>query len=261
MLKLTSFSPNIKERMDASCAIFDAKAQLVAQAEHVPIHLGSMLKAVGPDHRRGRDSWTPATSSSSTIRSSAARTCPTSRWSRPVHAGEHADRLCRDPRASFRRRRHGAGLDARQVERDLPGGPRHPAGAALPARRAAGRRAAPDPGQRAHRHRAPRRPQRAAGGDPHRRAAPRRAGRALWRARAGRGLRRDPRLCRAAHAQPHRRAAAGHLSRARTASTTTAAATSRCWSSCAWRCRATSCRSISRAPRRSGAATSTPSRR
>ena len=34
--------------MDASCAIFDAKAQLVAQAEHVPMHLGSMLKAVGP---------------------------------------------------------------------------------------------------------------------------------------------------------------------------------------------------------------------
>lgn len=48
VLKLTSFSPNIKERMDASCAIFDARAQLVAQAEHVPVHLGSMLKAVGP---------------------------------------------------------------------------------------------------------------------------------------------------------------------------------------------------------------------
>ncbi|MER9670838.1 hydantoinase B/oxoprolinase family protein [Mesorhizobium sp. M0203] len=48
VLKLTSFSPNIKERMDASCAIFDAKAQLVAQAEHVPVHLGSMLRAVGP---------------------------------------------------------------------------------------------------------------------------------------------------------------------------------------------------------------------
>src|SRR5262245_21580576 len=48
VLKLTSFSPNIKERMDASCAIFDARTQLIAQAEHVPIHLGSMLKAVGP---------------------------------------------------------------------------------------------------------------------------------------------------------------------------------------------------------------------
>lgn len=48
VLKLTSFSPNIKERMDASCAIFDARAQLVAQAEHVPVHLGSMLRAVEP---------------------------------------------------------------------------------------------------------------------------------------------------------------------------------------------------------------------
>src|SRR5579862_2583599 len=46
VLKRTSFSPNIKERMDASCAIFDADAQLVAQAEHVPVHLGSMLRAV-----------------------------------------------------------------------------------------------------------------------------------------------------------------------------------------------------------------------
>ena len=48
MLKRTAFSPNIKERMDASCAIFDAEAQLVAQAEHVPVHLGSMLRAVSP---------------------------------------------------------------------------------------------------------------------------------------------------------------------------------------------------------------------
>src|SRR5260370_31726541 len=46
VLKRTSFSPNIKERMDASCAIFDRAAQLVAQAEHVPVHLGSMLRSV-----------------------------------------------------------------------------------------------------------------------------------------------------------------------------------------------------------------------
>ena len=48
VLKHTAFSPNIKERMDASCSIFDARAQLVAQAEHVPVHLGAMLRAVGP---------------------------------------------------------------------------------------------------------------------------------------------------------------------------------------------------------------------
>ena len=46
VLKRTSFSPNIKERMDASCAVFDAAARLVAQAEHVPVHLGSMLRSV-----------------------------------------------------------------------------------------------------------------------------------------------------------------------------------------------------------------------
>src|SRR5260370_14125794 len=46
VLRRTAFSPNIKERMDASCAIFDAAAQLVAQAEHVPVHLGSMLRSV-----------------------------------------------------------------------------------------------------------------------------------------------------------------------------------------------------------------------
>ena len=79
VLKLTSFSPNIKERMDASCAIFDAEAQLVAQAEHVPVHLGSMLRAVGPTVASGRAGSTQATSSSSTTRSSAARICPTSR--------------------------------------------------------------------------------------------------------------------------------------------------------------------------------------
>lgn len=48
VLKHTAFSPNIKERMDASCAIFTAGAELVAQAEHVPVHLGSMLRAVRP---------------------------------------------------------------------------------------------------------------------------------------------------------------------------------------------------------------------
>lgn len=48
VLRRTAFSPNIKERMDASCAVFDRGAQLVAQAEHVPVHLGSMLSALAP---------------------------------------------------------------------------------------------------------------------------------------------------------------------------------------------------------------------
>ena len=45
-LRRTAYSPNIKERMDASCAVFDAEGRMVAQAEHIPVHLGSMPLAV-----------------------------------------------------------------------------------------------------------------------------------------------------------------------------------------------------------------------
>ncbi len=42
VLQRSSFSPNIRERMDASCALFGADNQLLVQAEHIPVHLGSM---------------------------------------------------------------------------------------------------------------------------------------------------------------------------------------------------------------------------
>jgi N-methylhydantoinase B len=42
----TAFSPNIKERKDFSCAIFDSKGDIVAQAAHIPVHLGSMPLSV-----------------------------------------------------------------------------------------------------------------------------------------------------------------------------------------------------------------------
>jgi N-methylhydantoinase B len=42
----SSFSSNIKERKDASTALFDARGRLVAQADHIPIHLGAMIGAV-----------------------------------------------------------------------------------------------------------------------------------------------------------------------------------------------------------------------
>ena len=41
VLGRTAVSPNIKERRDYSCAIFDARGGLVAQAAHIPVHLGS----------------------------------------------------------------------------------------------------------------------------------------------------------------------------------------------------------------------------
>jgi len=41
-LRNSAYSPNIKERMDHSCAIFDVHGNLLAQAEHIPVHLGSL---------------------------------------------------------------------------------------------------------------------------------------------------------------------------------------------------------------------------
>ena len=45
-LQNTSSSVNIKERLDFSCAIFDQQGQLVANAPHIPVHLGSMSESV-----------------------------------------------------------------------------------------------------------------------------------------------------------------------------------------------------------------------
>jgi N-methylhydantoinase B len=45
-LRRTSFSPNIKERRDYSCAVFDATGRVIAQGDHMPVHLGSMPMAV-----------------------------------------------------------------------------------------------------------------------------------------------------------------------------------------------------------------------
>jgi N-methylhydantoinase B len=42
----SSFSANIKERRDCSTAIFDARGRMIAQAEHIPVHLGAMPDAV-----------------------------------------------------------------------------------------------------------------------------------------------------------------------------------------------------------------------
>ena len=46
VLKNTSYSVNIKERLDFSCAVFAADSSLVANAPHIPVHLGSMSESV-----------------------------------------------------------------------------------------------------------------------------------------------------------------------------------------------------------------------
>jgi N-methylhydantoinase B len=45
-LRRTAFSPNIKERRDYSCAVFDSAAEVIAMGDHMPVHLGSMPMSV-----------------------------------------------------------------------------------------------------------------------------------------------------------------------------------------------------------------------
>ena len=100
----SAHSSNIKERRDASTALFDADGQMVMQAEHIPVHLGAMPAAVaavlGERHAPGRlvDPQRPV-----------RRRHPPARHHRH-HAGLRAtrpaaDRLRRQPRAPRRRRR------------------------------------------------------------------------------------------------------------------------------------------------------------
>src|SRR5438132_14312371 len=53
-LRRTAFSPNIKERRDYSCAVFDSSGRVIAQGDHMPVHLGSMPMAVAAALREVR---------------------------------------------------------------------------------------------------------------------------------------------------------------------------------------------------------------
>ncbi|MBI3562628.1 MAG: hydantoinase B/oxoprolinase family protein [Gammaproteobacteria bacterium] len=46
VLQHAAFSPNIRDRLDFSCAVFDRQGAMVAQAAHIPVHLGSMAYAM-----------------------------------------------------------------------------------------------------------------------------------------------------------------------------------------------------------------------
>ena len=45
-LRRSAFSPNIKERRDYSCAVYDADGRVLAMGDHMPVHLGSMPASV-----------------------------------------------------------------------------------------------------------------------------------------------------------------------------------------------------------------------
>ena len=57
VLRKSAYSPNIKERADFSCAIFDGNARLIAQAEAIPVHLGSMGYVAKPVLEKYSGTW------------------------------------------------------------------------------------------------------------------------------------------------------------------------------------------------------------
>ena len=59
VLRKASYSPNIKERRDFSCAVFDARGRMIAQAAHIPVHLGSMPLSVEAAVQRFADDLHP----------------------------------------------------------------------------------------------------------------------------------------------------------------------------------------------------------
>ncbi|NIR39928.1 MAG: hydantoinase B/oxoprolinase family protein, partial [Actinobacteria bacterium] len=59
VLRRTAYSPNIKERADCSAAVFVASGEMLAQAEHIPVHLGSMPASVAAVLERFGDGVEP----------------------------------------------------------------------------------------------------------------------------------------------------------------------------------------------------------
>ena len=77
-LQKTSHSVNIKERLDFSCAIFDSEGRLIANAPHMPVHLGSMGESVHSlISSNSSSSFAPEMRSCSIIHITAARICRT----------------------------------------------------------------------------------------------------------------------------------------------------------------------------------------
>ena len=58
-LQNTAYSVNIKERLDFSCALFDAEGQLIANAPHMPVHLGSMGESIKTVIRKNAGAMQP----------------------------------------------------------------------------------------------------------------------------------------------------------------------------------------------------------
>jgi hypothetical protein len=97
-LARSAFSPNIKERRDFSCALFDARGRLVAQAAHIPVHLGSIPACVAAV--REASSCGPATRCCTTIRTRGGTHLPDVTLGEPIFLGRTAHARSSSPRTA-----------------------------------------------------------------------------------------------------------------------------------------------------------------
>jgi 5-oxoprolinase (ATP-hydrolysing) len=113
-LQNTAYSVNIKERLDFSCALFDADGHLIANAPHMPVHLGSMGESIKTVIRENAGTMQPGDVYVLNDPYHGGTHLPDITVITPVYLGDGgpADVLCGQPRPPCRHRRHHAGLDA-----------------------------------------------------------------------------------------------------------------------------------------------------
>ena len=110
-LQNTAYSVNIKERLDFSCAVFDGTGSLVANAPHMPVHLGSMDRAVETIIRENKGKVRPGNVYAINAPYNGGTHLPDITVCTPVFRRRQDFLLGRLARAPCRRRRHFAGLD------------------------------------------------------------------------------------------------------------------------------------------------------
>ncbi len=132
-LQNTAYSVNIKERLDFSCAVFDGDGSLVANAPHMPVHLGSMDRAVETIIRENKGKIRPgdvyainAPYNGGTHLPDITVCTPVFASPSPLRAGQGGDLvLGRFARPPCRCRRHLARLDVAERDDDRAGGHLH----------------------------------------------------------------------------------------------------------------------------------------
>ena len=122
-LQNTAYSVNIKERLDFSCAVFAADGTLVANAPHMPVHLGSMDRAVETIIRENKGTIAPGDVYAINAPYNGGTHLPDITVCTPVFDDDEAEDpvLGRLARPSRRCRRHLARLDVAERDHDRAG--------------------------------------------------------------------------------------------------------------------------------------------